>query len=367
MKVVKRNISELIAAEYNPRQLTEKQQQDLTDSLKRFGMVDPIIVNRHPERNNIVVGGHMRLRCWQALGNKTIATVEVELDRDKERELNIRLNRNSGEWDWDLLANDFDVDELTDWGFDENELQCFDVDFGDADDADAEPQVDRAEELNEKWKVKPGDLWLLGEHRLLCGDATNAADVKRLAGGVVNAGSFSDPPFDLTDVSWIANLIDTFKGHHFICNSERPIIDAGAQYSQHFVRLFAVDFRRAYLVSNAAPMSRVDFVLELRNNEKANFQNCKDGFSTLIECAKLHSDKEPHKHMKKVELPSAFIKHYSESGAVFVDMFLGSGTTMVAAQNLGRKCYGIEIDPGYCAVILQRMQDAFPDIEIRKG
>ena len=122
MKIVNRKIADLIAAEYNPRQLTEKQHQDLTDSLKRFGMVDPVIVNRHPDRDNIIVGGHQRLRIWKELGNKEAPTVEVELDRDKERELNIRLNRNSGEWDWDALANGFDVAELTDWGFDEGEL-----------------------------------------------------------------------------------------------------------------------------------------------------------------------------------------------------------------------------------------------------
>jgi len=122
VKIVNRKISELIAAEYNPRQLTEAQHQALTDSLKRFGVVDPVIVNRHKDRDNIIVGGHQRLRVWRELGNDTIPTVEVELDRDRERELNVRLNRNTGEWDWDMLANEFDIEELTDWGFEEGAL-----------------------------------------------------------------------------------------------------------------------------------------------------------------------------------------------------------------------------------------------------
>ena len=129
MKIVNRKISELISSEYNPRQLTEKQYQDLTDSMRRFGVVDPVIINRHPDRDNIVVGGHMRMRVWRDLGNSTIPTVEVELDRDKERELNVRLNRNTGEWDWDALVSGFDIGELTDWGFDGGELGFEEKDY----------------------------------------------------------------------------------------------------------------------------------------------------------------------------------------------------------------------------------------------
>jgi hypothetical protein len=122
MKIVERKIADLIGAEYNPRRLTTEQASSLTDSLKRFGMVDPVIVNRHPDRDSIVVGGHQRLRIWGELGNATIPTVEVNLDRDRERELNVRLNRNVGEWDWNALA-DFDMDDLSLWGFDTDELE----------------------------------------------------------------------------------------------------------------------------------------------------------------------------------------------------------------------------------------------------
>ncbi len=125
MKVVIRKIKDLIAAEYNPRKMTPVQDQALADSLKRFGMVDPVIVNTHADRANIIIGGHQRLRIWRELGNATIPTVEVELDRDRERELNVRLNRNVGEWDWDTLANAFDMADLTEWGFTEEELAGF--------------------------------------------------------------------------------------------------------------------------------------------------------------------------------------------------------------------------------------------------
>ena len=117
LKIVQKNCSELIGAEYNPRELTEKQHKDLTDSLKRFGIVDPVLVNVHPDRENIIVGGHQRTRVWQELGNTTIPCVEISLTLDQEKELNIRLNKNTGQFDMDMLANHFDQEELIDWGF----------------------------------------------------------------------------------------------------------------------------------------------------------------------------------------------------------------------------------------------------------
>jgi len=120
-------IGALIFAEYNPRQLTKDQYKGLRDSIERFGLVDPIIVNKHKDRKNIVVGGHQRIRIAQDLGFKKIPCVEVELDADREKELNIRLNKNVGEWDYDALANNFDVGELTEWGFTDDELQFYET------------------------------------------------------------------------------------------------------------------------------------------------------------------------------------------------------------------------------------------------
>ena len=105
-------IEQLIFAEYNPRQLTKDQYQGLKDSITRFGLVDPVIVNKHKDRKNIIVGGHQRVKVAKDLGFKDVPCVEVSLTLDKERELNIRLNRNTGEWDWDSLANYFDVSDL---------------------------------------------------------------------------------------------------------------------------------------------------------------------------------------------------------------------------------------------------------------
>ena len=122
MQIVEYSSSDIIAAEYNPRQLTKEQYSNLKDSLQRFGLVDPLIINKNKERKNILIGGHQRLKIAREMGMDKIPCVEVDLELEKEKELNIRLNKNVGEWDYDTLANYFDVKELADWGFDENEL-----------------------------------------------------------------------------------------------------------------------------------------------------------------------------------------------------------------------------------------------------
>ena len=116
MKIEKLQIKDLKPAEYNPRQATKDQEKHLKASLEKFGVVEPVIVNKHKDRNNIIVGGHFRIREIKKLGYKEIDCVIVDLPLEDEKELNIRLNSNNGEWDMDLLANNFDIGELEDWG-----------------------------------------------------------------------------------------------------------------------------------------------------------------------------------------------------------------------------------------------------------
>ena len=120
--IVKRDIDSLIFAEYNPRQLTKEQHKHLKDSIQRFGLVDPIIVNKNKDRKNVIIGGHQRVRIAKELKMEDIPVLELDLTYDREKELNIRLNKNMGEWDYDILANMFDIDELLDIGFSEKEF-----------------------------------------------------------------------------------------------------------------------------------------------------------------------------------------------------------------------------------------------------
>ena len=117
MKIINKNINDLIEAEYNPRQLSKDQYKHIADSIKRFGIVDPIIINKNKDRKNIIIGGHQRVKVARDLNIEIIPCVEVDLSLDKERELNVRLNKNTGEWNYDILADFFDMDNLIEWGF----------------------------------------------------------------------------------------------------------------------------------------------------------------------------------------------------------------------------------------------------------
>ena len=118
MKIENRLIADLKPAEYNPRQISTKQYNDLKESIKKFSLVDPIIINK----DNTVIGGHQRLKICKELKYIDIDCVVLDLSKEDERELNIRLNKSGGEWDFDILANQFDIEELKDWGFKEIEL-----------------------------------------------------------------------------------------------------------------------------------------------------------------------------------------------------------------------------------------------------
>ena len=122
MEIKKYKISELKFAEYNPRTLTKDAHKDLTASLTRFGFVDPVIININSERKNIIIGGHQRTKVWKGLGHRSVPCVELDLNLEQEKELNVRLNKNVGSWDHDMLANNFDMDELKEWGFTDKDL-----------------------------------------------------------------------------------------------------------------------------------------------------------------------------------------------------------------------------------------------------
>ena len=146
MKIVNRKIKDLIRAEYNPRELTKDQYNHLKDSLLRFGVVDPVIVNKHPDRDNIIIGGHQRSKVWEDMGNDKIPTVELSLTLDKEKELNVRLNKNTGQFDMDMLANNFDTEDLIEWGFNEKE-------FGDWAEDEPKEQDDLSDDLKDTFEV----------------------------------------------------------------------------------------------------------------------------------------------------------------------------------------------------------------------
>jgi ParB-like chromosome segregation protein Spo0J len=144
LKVTEVEISKLIAADYNPRTLSVVQFETIKDSLVKFGFVDPVIVNTFKGREMVIIGGHQRTKVAEFLKYKTVPCVFLKLNLKDEKELNVRLNRNAGEWDWDALANNFDLEELKDWGFEEYEFH-----YSDGDDKPKEPPVKKLKECPE--------------------------------------------------------------------------------------------------------------------------------------------------------------------------------------------------------------------------
>jgi len=142
-KIIHKQINDLIFAEYNPRQLSDTQYKHLKDSISRFGLVDPIIINKNKDRKGIIIGGHQRVKVARTMGIKEVPCVEIDLVYDKERELNVRLNKNTGSWDYDVMANTFDIDELIEFGFEEKEL------VGNEKEEVIEPEIEITEELFE--------------------------------------------------------------------------------------------------------------------------------------------------------------------------------------------------------------------------
>ena len=121
-KIIHKQIDDLIFAEYNPRQLSDDQYKHLKDSISRFGLVDPIIINKNKDRKDIIIGGHQRVKVARTMGIDEVPCVEIDLTYDKEKELNVRLNKNTGDWDFDILGNLFELDNLLEWGFDDEEF-----------------------------------------------------------------------------------------------------------------------------------------------------------------------------------------------------------------------------------------------------
>ena len=378
MKIKNRQIKELIAAEYNPRKLSSDQKQHIADSIKRFGIVDPIIVNINKNRKDIIIGGHQRVIVAKELGYKELPCVELDLSRDKERELNIRLNKNTGEFDYEMLNELFDMGDLLDWGFTEDELEMLEEPESDGlTDDDEIPEV-------EEPICKLGELWKLGNHRLLCGDATQPEDVERLMDGQKADMVFTDPPYNvsyegytkekltiksdaMSDEDYVQFLLGTFKcirvaikdgAGLYICHAsawqlhtEQALNDCGFEMRNQIIwakNTFAWGMGRYKFQHEPIFYAHVKGVSDAWYGDKTQ--------STLW-MEKKPAANRLHPTMKPVEIVLRATDNSSKSGDIVYDPFLGSGTTVIACEKTNRKCYGLELDPHYCDVIIKRWED----------
>jgi len=379
MQTTERKISELIPAEYNPRQLSDKQHEDLKASLTRFGAVDPAIVNIHPDRKDIIVGGHQRLKVAKSLGWETFPCVEVNLTRDQERELNVRLNKNTGSWDWNILGDLFQAEELKEWGFSDEEL------FGNIEVEEAEAQEDNYEIPDEiETDIVLGDLIEIGEHRLLCGDSTDSDQVAKLMNGEKADMVFTDPPYGMNLDTDYSKLKGTKKSPNAKGYKWDKVIGDDKEFD--FLTCYALfEYVKeqfwwgADYYFNQLPKGGGLFVWQKRDkadsemigndfeicwskqrHKKATFWKRWVGFDSIEK-----GEKRVHPTQKPIELASWLINDWSNEQNKIVDLFLGSGTTMVASHQLNRKCYGMELDPKYCQVIVDRMLKLDPSLKVK--
>lgn len=387
----RRKIADLIPAPYNPRQLTEKQAKNLNDSISKFDLCDPIVINA----NNTVIGGHQRLNI---LKTKSVDEVDVRvpdrlLDDSEERELNVRLNKNLGEWDFDALAN-FDEEMLKDIGFEMKELdRIFQLD--ESADADEVPAV------KPEPTVKRGDIYQLGDHRLMCGDSTEASDVAALMAGQKADLVFTDPPYGaritefMQDVQGINRTKhwDMIEGDQF----ENEELQAFLEKAFRNISANAKDNAAWYIwhamltqgfFAAAAAAAAADLILnrqiiwvkpalilafgDYHWRHELAFYGWKKGFkpdffgakneTTVWEvdfdgAKRMNTKERVHPTQKPVALAEKAILNSSPREGIVIDLFGGSGTTLIACEKMIRKCRMMELTPNFCQVIIDRWEN----------
>ena len=408
-------LKDLINAEYNPRKNTKEQQKHLTESLKKFGCVEPIIVNRHPDRYNIIVGGHFRVQELIKQHIEEIECVIVNLNPEEEKELNLRLNANTGDWDYNLLYNNFTYSNLEAIGFDFNKLE-----------AEATKLLNRYNELlkeeetknnndnnkqeftkDNKRNIKEGDIFILRsnktkdngdyiEHRLICGDSLNKDNIKILMNNKKASMVFTDPPYNInisnrfTKIN-IANdnldkeefnkfLNNSFKiikdniekeAHIYICCNEKCIVPFKLEANKYFndnrssifywikdIPGLGYGYREQYeMILFYTDQETIKFYDKTESNvweaPKTNSPTFKKQEKDNI----TNSTTNLHPTIKPTSLIARAIKNSSlNESDIILDIFGGSGSTLIASERMGRTCYMSELDPFYCNVIVDRWE-----------
>ena len=341
----KRRISELRPARYNPRQLTEKQSKDLSTSLERFNLADPIVINK----NNTIIGGHQRINILKQSGDMEV-DVRIpsrKLTEGEEKELNLRLNKNLGEWDYDALAN-LDEDMLKDVGFESEELdKIFQLDVDK--DADEVPETRNT-------NIKQGDVFVLGEHRLLCGDATKREDVELLMAGQKADMVFTDPPYGLGGYAGRSGKFKSIKGddenvakfYQLVPLAKEMYIWGNYKCLQHLERMprDVIVWKKNNIGMGKGYRGQYELCFYY-----GEFKGSDSDVWTIAKDAKYN-----HPTQKPVELCERALFNSSIRENIVLDIFGGSGSTLIACERLNRKCYMMEIDPVYCQVIIDRWE-----------
>ncbi len=382
------SIGKLKPAKYNPRKITEEELEKLKTNIKEFGMVDPIVVNS----DLTIIGGHQRFKACLDLGFREMPVVKVDLNKKQEKILNISLNKIKGEWDERKLAEA--ISQIKHKyglaGFSKHEVKkllnkySMDTRFleGEEEPFDAEEEVARITEP----RTKPGDLYRLSRHRLLCGDATRKEDVERLMKGKKADMVFTDPPYNYghmygggifkEEINKVAREIDAicifnpdgflrtlslyFNGNmnaFVFCNKDlvpnylNHALNAGYNFNiltWHKKTFIPLGGKHHY--------PDTEYCIFISKNPVFNSGLSADHYYKYWVEEKDEIQSKVHPTAKPVKIIILQIELCSKSKGIVGDPFLGSGTTLIACERTGRICYGMEIDPVYCDVIVARWE-----------
>jgi len=381
VQVSKIPISQLNPAAYNPRKDLkpgDPEYKKLKRSIQEFGYVEPIVWNK---RTGNIVGGHQRHKVLLDMGMREVDCVVVDLDETKEKALNLALNKIQGDWDdlklkdllQELAIGEFDI-ELT--GFDVVEIEDLMTQFH----VPEEIIEDEVPEPPEEPITKPGDLWILGKHRLLCGDATKKEDVERLMDGKKADMVFTDPPYGMkldTDYS-------KMQGNGRKGKTYSKVIGDNEDFSEDLINTIFDNFNYCKEIF----LWGVDYYFDLipgfkKGNlivwDKTLQTNGDAGYNSEFELlwTKNRHKREVihfnwfryfglsaqdiktrvHPTQKPLQVITPFIEKYSDEDSNIVDLYGGSGSALIACEQLNRTCYMMEIDPVYCDVIVKRWEN----------
>lgn len=414
MKIQEIEICKLIPATYNPRKdlkPSDEEYQKIKRSILEFGFVSPLVVNE----DMTVIGGHQRLKVLQELGYTEVECIIVNLDKTKEKALNIALNKISGEWDTEKLENllnellqeDFDV-SIT--GFNSEEIDDLLNEYLDTE----EDNFDIDEAINEIEEpiTKQGDIWILGNHRLMCGDSTSDKDVSKLMSGNLADLVITDPPYNvdiensqgmrIQNDNMSNNAFNEFLTKSFKCINE--FLKPGGAFYIWFASREHINFESAlnknmlevrqeliwnknalvlgsqdyqwkhepclygwksggshYFIDDRTQTTVIENVkTDLNKMKKEELVKILEDIMSKINTTVINENKptvnDLHPTMKPIKLIGRLIKNSSRINEKILDLFGGSGSTLIAAEQSKRVCYMMELDPKYCDVIVKRWE-----------
>ena len=378
---MKLEINKLKPNKDNPRIIKDDKFKKLVKSIKDFPQMlelRPIVV----DEDMTILGGNMRYKACIEAGLKEVYIKIAEgLTEEQKQEFIIKDNVGFGEWEWDILANEWDSTKLAEWGLDVWE---------NIDDVEPEEGLIEDDEIPEvkESKVKRGDIWKLGEHRIMCGDSTTDEDVAKLMNGEKADMVFTDPPYLMNFTGGIhADGSKSFNSKHGEIKNDKLTEKEGEEFLDNFnliikkytLGAFYISFYRLGIDKFYNSLNRVglkcrSLIIWNKGNhtlsnsdymskyepifygwvENHNFYGGNNGMD--IWDIKRTSKNNLHPTMKPIELCSKAITDGSINNNIVLDLFLGSGSTLIAAEKLNRKCYGMELDEKYCDVIIERWE-----------